>query len=298
MKKVIVNIATRDRPTELALLLNSLRVQTFQDFDIFILDDCGGTPLQTYHFFNCIVERLRAEGHCVDVERNNFNLGVSKNRQKLVDKSIEKKYEYILRVDDDVFLDCDYIEKLFLVINSGYDLASGVTPFAGTSHFRRSTNNIKPVGNKVVFDEKGNFVYNGDDCGIQYYEDEIIPLHHFRSCALYKTEIHNKLDYNSRLSKHGFREEQFFSFKMIIEGYKLGMHSQAIAWHLLTPSGGERFANQNELIKLNEEIFKDWAKKQFDEHGDFIKKYNDKIGVVVPFPTEEEQSGECNLVRL
>ena len=39
--KIAVLINNRDRPTELALLLQSLRTQTHKEFDIFILDDCS-----------------------------------------------------------------------------------------------------------------------------------------------------------------------------------------------------------------------------------------------------------------
>ena len=37
MHKIDIMISTKDRPTELALLLQSLRSQTFQNFDIFIM---------------------------------------------------------------------------------------------------------------------------------------------------------------------------------------------------------------------------------------------------------------------
>jgi len=296
MKKIAVNIATRDRPTELSLLLQSLRTQTVQDFDVFILEDCSGTPLFNYHFLVCLINKLKDEGHIVDIERTPFNYGVSKSRQALVDKS--KQYELILRADDDVILESDYIERLLSVLDAGYDLASGVTPFIGQPQVKRETRFIHPVGNKVVFDKDGNFVYNGDDCGMQYYDDTILPLHHFRSCALYKTKIHDVIDYKSSLSKHGFREEQIFSFKMILAGFKLGMSSQAVAWHLLTPSGGERFSNQGDLIRLNQQIFEEWTTKTFKEHGDFIKKYNDLLSIVVDKPSDVECMKESNLAKV
>ena len=300
MKKglIDIHICTRDRPSELTFLLLSLRNQTYKNFRILISDDASGTPINAYHFLVCVMNRLNDDGNHVYYSRNDFGLGVSKNRQKLVDQSMKDNIaEYILRVDDDVILEPDYIEKLLKVINSGYDLASGVTPFIGQAQFKRESKFLEPVANKVILDEEGNFIWNGDDCGLLYYDERILPLHHFRSCALYKREIHNKVDYSNRLSKHGFREEQILSFKMIKEGFKLGMHTQAIAWHLLTPSGGERFADSNELVRLNEEVMRDFTKKLRKE-GDFISDYNKLLGIKVDMPDKEELTKQTNLIRL
>ena len=272
-------IAVKDRPTELSLLLQSLRNQTYKNFDIYIVDDCSGTPLNNYHFLMCLINKMIEEGNFIYIERNAFNLGVSKNRQKLVDLALNGDAELLCRVDDDVILEPDYLQKLLIVINKGYDLASGTTPFIGQPMFKRESKFIGNVGNRVVLDNEGNFLFNGDDFGINYNDEVILPLHHFRSCALYRREIHDKVSYDSNLTKHGFREEEILSFKMIINGFKLGCNTQAIAWHLNTPSGGERFPDSNDLIKINEQVLKDFTKKLYKEHGDFISDYNKRLGI-------------------
>jgi GT2 family glycosyltransferase len=298
MKKVIVNVCTRDRPTELAMLLWSLREQTFQDFDVFVLDDVSGTPLGNFHFLNVIVNKLKEEGHIIEFERAEFNHGVSKARQKLAMKSKDRGYEYILRVDDDVILERDYIEKLFQVIDAGYDLASGITPYLGGLHSKRQTKYLKGIANRIMLKD-GAYEWNGDDCGMQYVEEEILPMHHFRSCALYKTIIHEKADYQNTLSKHGFREEQVLSLKMLLSGFKLGCHTGAIAWHLMTPSGGERFANSNELVAFNQKELDLFTKKLWEEHGDFIAKYNHSVlEEDFPRPDDDEFLKETNLAKV
>ena len=293
-----VMICVRDRPTEISLLLQSLRTQKIKDFRIYILDDCSGAPLFNYHFFQCLINKLNDEGNFVTIIRNDFNLGVSKSRQKLAEYVInEGMCDLLLRVDDDIILERNYIEKLLTVINSGYDLATGVTPFIATPQFKREVNHIKPIGNRVILNDRGEFIFNGDDFGMCYLEEEIIPIHHFRSCALYKREIHDKVNYNSRLTKHGFREEEILSFKMIINGYKMAVHTGAIAWHLLTPSGGERFPESNEMIKINEEVLKEFTKEMYEKHGDFIKKYNDSLNISNNF-NPEILTKQTNLIKL
>ncbi len=75
------------------------------------------------------------------------------------------------------------------------------------------------------------------------------------------------------------REEEIFSFKCILKGFKLCVHTGAVHYHLLTPSGGQRTRDFNQLMVLNEEVMKKWVKKMYKEHGDFITKYNEKLGI-------------------
>ena len=275
-----IHIGYRDRPTELALLLQSLWHQTYKNFRIFISDDCSGSPIENYHFLMCMINKMNDSGHFVTYSRNDFNLGVSKNRQKMIDMSMkEGKAEYVARLDDDVMVAPDYLEELLAVIDQGFDLASGVTPFIGQPSFKRQSKFIQPIGNKVILNNKGEFLFNGDDFGMEYIDEAIIPIHHFRSCALMKKEIFDKVSYESRLTKHGFREEQIFSFKCMIHGFKMGVNTKAVAWHLLTPSGGERFADSNELVRINENVLIEFTKDLYEKHGDFIGAYNKLLGI-------------------
>lgn len=287
--KLAVLINYRDRPTELALLLQSLREQSDTEFDIYILDDQSGTGIQTYHFLNCVLTRMRLEGFKIFYKRTEFPHGVSKARQAIVEWADPNKYDYFLRVDDDVILECDYIDSLWMVIDAGYDLASGVTVAMHSPGFQRESKFLNGIINRVVLDDDGNYIWNGDDCGAEYLDETIIPCHHFRSCALYTTEIHKKgVSYTpTKLTKHGFREEQIFSYKILIAGFKMGVNTKAVNWHQMTPSGGERFAESNELIKINQQVLEDFTR----EHKDQLNKIFGRDWI----PTEMERLKENNL---
>jgi len=275
MKELAVLINTRDRPTELALLLQSLRTQTYKNFDIFILDDQSGTNLSNYHFFNCMVTRLKLEGIKVFLKRTEFPLGVSRARQTIADWALEKDYKYTLRVDDDVLLETDYIERLFKVINSGFDIASGVTvPMTGPV-FRREPKFLNGMVNRVILDKDGNHIMNGDDCGWAYTESVILPACHFRSCALIKRKVHEKVNYYpTKFSKHGFREEQIFSYKAQMFGFKIGVDTGAVNYHQLTPSGGERFADSQNLTVFNQKVFEEFTRENKVELNKIFNKDN------------------------
>lgn len=268
MNKTAVLLNTRNRATECCLALQSLRTQTLQDFDVFILEDSSEVPLNNFHFFHCLINRLRLEGHKVFYQQTLFPHGVSKARQAIVDWALsEGDYEYFCRLDDDCVFEPEYMDKLMRVIDQGYDLASGVTvPMTGPT-FKRDPDHVGDVINRVVLDKEGNYIFNGDDCGMEYIKSKILPAHHFRSCALYTTEIHKKgVNYTpTRLSKHGFREEQIFSYKILMAGFKIGVDTEAVNYHQMTPSGGERFNDSNELIKFNQEELERWTKEHKEE---------------------------------
>ncbi len=266
MKETAILINVRDRPTEIALLLQSLRTQTYSDYDIYILDDCSGTPLINYHFFNCVITRLQLENHNIFMKRTDFPHGVSRARQVIVDWAMERDYKYFLRVDDDVMLEPDYIDRLLLILNKGYDLASGVTVPMHYAGIKREPKYLKGIINRVILNDEGEYIFNGDDCGMEYTESIILPAHHFRSCALIKRKVHELVKYYpTKLSKHGFREEQIFSYNAQLQGFKIGVDTGAVNYHQLTPSGGERFADSNELIKHNQQVLVEFTKENKDK---------------------------------
>jgi len=283
---ILINV--KDRPSELALLLQSLRTQTYKDFDIYILDDCSGTLLTGYHFMNCLFGIIKQERRLF-IKRTDLSEGVSVARQKIVDwvKSMPFKYKYYARLDDDCILEPDYLERLTKVLTKGYDLASGVTIPCGPG-LKRDPKFLNKIVNRVILDKDGNYIMNGDDCGMKYIESVILPAHHFRSCALYKSEIHDRVNYTpTTLSWHGFREEQLFSYKLILAGFKIGVDTGAVNYHQMTDSGGERSTQTPENTNFNQAQLEKFTK----EHADELNK----IFPQEPKPTRLELCKNTNL---
>jgi len=251
--RIAINCCSRDRVTEISLLMQSLRTSECQDWDLFILDDNSGTRMDSFHFFNCLTDRLRMEGHRVVLMRNDLSKGIARARQQLVDYTMEQgDYDFILRLDDDVMVEPDYITKLLEVIDEGYDIASGVTPRINVPFIERETKYVKPYINAIQVKED-KIVFNGDDCGYAYLTNEIIPAHQFRSCALIKTNVHEKVKYPDNLAIHSFREEAFFSVNALKLGFKIGVSTGAVVLHFQTPSGGERSHASVKEDQLNNE---------------------------------------------
>ena len=60
-ERIAIHITSLNRATEVALLLESLRHQTYQNFNIYILDDGSNVPLTNFYFINYLTQRLKLE---------------------------------------------------------------------------------------------------------------------------------------------------------------------------------------------------------------------------------------------
>ena len=275
--RTTIHIATRDRWSELALLLQSLRTQTVQDWDLIILDDQSGTPLTACHFLINLFNRIKLEGHKIKILRNPISFGCCYARNKCIDED-DFDNEYTLRLDDDVIIEQKYIEKLKNVIElNNYDMASGVVPLLGQPELKRETRFINNIMNEHQLDKEGNLIMNKDESAYCYIETKVYPTHQFRTNCLYKSKINKKVRYPDNLTTVAFREEGFFSFAAIIAGYTIGINTTAICWHLQTPSGGNRRQDYAECVKIDEQTWREWVKSKFEKHGNFLEKYNKRF---------------------
>lgn len=277
---ICVHIATRERPVELCVLLASLRNQSYNNFALMIFDDASSQPLQNNFVFSGIIDRLKHDGHVVLVYRNSLSTGVCNARNKLIEESEKmcNDFKYVLRLDDDLLLEPDYIEKLLDVLEAGFTMATGIVPAMQFPLMQRENRFVKPFINDIELNPDGSIKRFGDDCGWGYMDEEIIPAVHFRTNLLYPRELHVKgLRYPKNLSLVGFREETFFSLRAILLGQSLGCHTGAISWHSRTPVGGCRFPNYQEHVRDDLEVFNEWLKDKVMENGDFLVQYKDKV---------------------
>jgi len=263
--RITIHVGIRERAAEPALLFQSLRTQTYKKWDLVILDS-NSQPIENNHFVMCIVNRIKLENHYVNIIRDDNPKGVCSARNQLVTEDYFNN-ELICRLDDDVVLETDYLGKLINVIKKGYDIASGITPLMTIPEFKRNINKVLPIMNLKEFDKKNNLVKNIDDCGMAYTDNIIAPAHEFRSNALMKRKVARKIKYEKNLSDSGFREEAFFSLRALWHGYKIGIDTSAIAYHIQCPIGGVRAINYQEKIISDDKYFTKWAKKMRTKHG-------------------------------
>lgn len=269
VNRISVHITTKDRSSELFGLLCSLENQTFKEWDLVILDDASGTPINTnFKYLHDLFARLKLAGHGVYLHMNGLSFGVCKARQKLVDDDVFKDNAYILRLDDDQHLAVDYVERLVKVMEAYPDagIVSGVTPLLSGPDNRRKLDHILPVVNHIKLNEQGDLVEYADDCGTLYSEGRVLPAHNFRSSALMKREMFDKgLCYEKGLSLTGFREEFFLSIRAMLMGYKCYVDTGAVAWHAHALSGGCRSNDYAQRVEMDEFAMRRWVKQNFKQ---------------------------------
>jgi len=274
--RITIHVCSRDRHSELSLLLQSLRTQTYQDWDIVILDDASGMPLNSCGFLMILINRIKLEGHGVKIIRNDKSFGVCYARNKIIEED-DFDNEFTCRIDDDVCCNPDYLERLLNVIKQGYDIASGVTPLMVQPELEREVKYVGTIINEHRLDNEGNLVMAKDECGFTYDKSIILPTHHFRSCALFKRKVTDSIKYEDNLTTVGFREEGFYSFRAILKGYKIGVDTGAIVYHFVTPSGGVRRQDYNECVMQDDLTYRKWIKRMCKKYGDFLSIYNKKV---------------------
>lgn len=274
-----IMVASKDRHTEVALMIQSLRTQTYKKWNLILLDDASGSPFANSGFGQMLLNRVRLEGHKVKCMRNDISHGVCYARNTLIKEQIKWKTnsKLVARLDDDTILESDYLERLVRVIESGYDIASGVVPQMAHPEFIREN---KHIGETICYhelDEEGSLIKRNDDLGFSYLTEDIFPCAQFRTSCVYFSKLHEHFKYPTCLTKVGFREELWVSFQCIIKGFKIGVDVQAKAYHFQTPSGGCRSNTYGQDVSLDEETTNKWIKEQFGKHGNFLEKYYDKF---------------------
>jgi len=266
--KIDVLISTKDRPVELAMLLNSLDFQTHDRFDVVIIDGSAGDQRNNQYVIRAI-QQLERNGHEVLFERIDIP-GVLATRQKAQELSNK---EWVLRVDDDVILHPKYIENLIMTHFKDDDpetlgIVSGITPMWGVPMYYRAAEKVHADGiiNKLEI-EDGKIMKFGDDCGFDYdlFENPILNAGHFRSCALHRRNLWDYTDFP--LSLVGFREETMASLIARWKGYRIKVNLKAKAWHFQSSEGGCRYPNYADIVKSDDNAFQVWVSRKVKQYG-------------------------------
>jgi GT2 family glycosyltransferase len=271
MERLTIHIVTKDRSSELGFLLESIRRQTYQNFDIVILDDSRPVPvIQTHTFINMIIDRLIEDGHKVIYDVSPEVLGVCQARNYAFEIDTTNN-PLVLRIDDDSILESDYLERLVKIMeDKSVGACGGIVPNYAPPRVIRDANILK-IFNKITFDSEGN-INMADDGGYEYENNKVLLSHHLRSSFIMRREIHEQIGkYPLDYGISGFREESIYCLKIAYAGWKMMTDTGAIAWHLRCPSGGVRHANYVQEVQMADQHFKDEVKKLYKEKGEPFK---------------------------
>jgi len=228
--RVGIQLITRNRPEYLGMLLTSLRNQTIQNWDLFIVDN-SDTPVADTFYIKSLLTRLQWEGHRVQIVRHpERDIGLLRNIALDLDDC-----EFGCRIDDDSICESDYLERLLNVLKKEKKAGcvGGIVPFL------HDEKQYRPLPKRFNILTKW---YDLKDDSIWFYntDKEYIPADHIRSTMMYRNEIAKKIRHPEAFGRTGFREETVFSYRFILHGYNNYYVPKAVCWHFAAPSGGGR----------------------------------------------------------
>jgi len=236
-----IGIPVKDRPVELALLLQSLLNQTFQEFRVLLVNDCQETDfLNENSTVQGLVYLLEHSGSPVDIIEGDHK-GPQYCGQRILENA---ETELIFRLDDDVVLQPECLEKLMQVIAAGYDAVGPIY----LDPRRPPEDQVIPEGTSHADLVKVGRVYWKDDLFLSgilqvnlHPTDEPVAVEHLNSGFLYRKSAALKaggyfLDY----SVVGHREETDISYRMFRTWARLAVVPAARAYHFHPAYGGIR----------------------------------------------------------
>jgi len=265
--RIQVGVPTKDRYSNLALLLWSLCEQKFRDFEVLIVDDSEDRrDIRELPYILPILKRMDSEGIPWSVLFGPKR-GPHFCHQLVLD---ETKCEYILRLDDDTVCDKLALEKLVSAwenLDSKGDVGA-IGPIVVDPSMPIEYRFL-PVGFRSFRKFQGRVEDTGWNTGDQQWrmhpDNEIQKVEHLYSSFLYSVEAGRKIGgYELSLNVVGHREETDFTYRMFKAGYKIYVQPESLIWHLRNPFGGIRTYNSDSL----------WAECQ----EKFIKKFRFRRG--------------------
>jgi len=262
-KKLVIGVLNCNRGIEICLLLQSLLNQTYQDFDIIIIDDNSNNFLYENTTFISLLKLHQNLNHNITIIKGQQK-GPSQAGQLLLENS---ESELILRLDDDIILQEDCVEKLINCLNNDEEIVAVgpiyLLPFEAISKQMIDLNNHPDyIQWGRVYEREDKININGSlQMNILLNSPEYIPVEHLHSGFLYKKSALEEIGgYFLGYSKVSHREETDISYRLLLNCGELQICTSAVAFHFHPFWGGIRTdengkPNDTALWEHDEKLF-------------------------------------------
>jgi len=254
LAKLTLECWTYNRPTYLSALLISLYNQTFQDWDLTILEEFDQNYLLEPLFAGAI-RLLRNQGHKILFLHPTTYYGCVKAAKRVMS---ETKTKYAMKLDDDHVFEKDVLEKLITAMEDDPEIGSigGMLYTIGRKTI--PVNWIPKDFNKWT--GKTGKVWNDYSTFLFKFPEQIVRVHFLRAPLMYNAELLRKTDFIEKYDQLGYTRSAFRIESEISNtleqnfGVKTCMHTGAIMWHY-GAEGGVRSYNFLDDIKKDSEVY-------------------------------------------
>jgi GT2 family glycosyltransferase len=260
---VAVTIATKNRPAYLAMLLATLAQQTYRRW-ILVVNDQSDEPVAEHAAVKDVLTLIETQGRPVTVIRTT---NPTDRYQRVLD-AVPPDVEFVHRIDDDVVVSPDYLEKLVRPFAFFPD-----RPVAAVGGCLPAPN-MQPMGLSDALRQPGWFPRVDRPTwrlqGHFYREREVLEMESLWGCAMCyrRTAVEDVGGWVVEgQSQQIFREDSDMSARLVVAGYELMMTTEALGWHLVAPTGGARvvektahgnlFTSHREEYDADDRLFRD-----------------------------------------
>ena len=269
--RVCVDIVSRDRHSYVATLLLSLREQTFQDWDVIIQCDDADESMPNDHHLMSLIRLLENEGHSIRITKS-FRQGPQAGHQRTLfmathNPSPRLAFKLICRIDDDIFLENEYLEKLFAAFLEDKECKLAAAGGIYLDPNKPKGGQAVPPGWETDIHFAGKIEPNLMNPYCCHYPTGTKPrsVEHLYSSFMYRSDAANAIGgYCRRLSQIGHREESDFSYRFHLAGWKILLCPEAVGWHFFAKGGGIRsgdIVDKQQLSESDERIYQKRLKR-------------------------------------
>lgn len=247
--EVTVGIPTKNRYfSTLPPALLSVMMQTYPVKKLIIVDDSDPdkdgkmTDLRNDPMYQYLFSMISKKGIEWEVVYGQHK-GQHYSHQIILDKTTTP---FILRVDDDIYLEPNVLEELMKQMTDGVGAVGGLV--------------LNPKSARLAEDgyintNKLNDIYSRENTQwVKQKEGQVFEVEHLYSSFLYRKV--DDIKFCLELSPAAHREESIFSYEYFRKGWKLLVTTNCTSWHFQNPSGGIRSYSDPKLWEHDEEIFK------------------------------------------
>ncbi|MFA5378912.1 MAG: glycosyltransferase [Dehalococcoidia bacterium] len=253
-ERILVGIPTKDRLGYLAKLLDSLNKQDYPFFDVLVVDDSKVANLPGDQGVMEEANKLMSKGRgwyaCRGVGQNQ---AVAHNN--ILSYSLSRGYKLVLRVDDDITLEPDFISKLAdaFVKDEKVEYAAVGGVFLNPEHPANMQYAPPDWRNRPEFGGTINPCVLNHQV-VLYNDVEEREVQHLYSSYMYRPELVAKAGgFPSDLSPQGFREETIPIYTLWLQGWKLKFLTKAVGYHFNAQTGGLRSISEESRMRMFEE---------------------------------------------
>jgi len=241
-EKIAVTISTKNRHSYLTALLASIIHQTYANW-MLVINDSSQPPAQENDALKDLFTLIKNKGHEIRIIHTESGWDRHQRAMEAVPESIE----FIIRIDDDLVMTPTFLEEIlkpFYFFSNRFLAAVGgcyPEPYMQRMYLdTRLTDHLWiPKVEEPIWRLQGHY----------YNERQIVEAESLLGHAIcyQRSAVKDVGGWAVRgYSSQAYREESDLCARLAIEGYALMVTTDALAWHLISPSGGSRLIKKTQ----------------------------------------------------